>query len=158
MKNSKSLFVKWFIIFAAIIAACLIAGKLGVFSLILVSDISHISSLIAVLFLGASLTAGKLSYDLSRDVPKVGSVQLKQKLNTLNFLASSFFTLGLLGTIVGFCFMMHGTLNANVDVAQIIAQLKVGASTKLYTTLAGIVSSLLLQLQILVIENDLIKD
>jgi hypothetical protein len=159
MENkSKFLFVKWFIVFSATIAASCIAASLGFFSLVLASDISHLSSVIAVLFVTSSILAGKLSYEISSGL--ISTVSLKRKLKFLNFMADAFFTLGLLGTIVGFCYMMYGTLNsgAGVDVAQIIAQLKVGASTKLYATLAGILSSLLLQLQILIIEIDLITE
>lgn len=163
MEKRKSLFIKWFIIFAAITAASAIAGSLGLFSLVFASDISHLSSIIATLFVLCSLATGKLSYDLSKNdasglLTPTGKVRLKKKLKFLNFMADSFFVLGLMGTIIGFCYMMSGTLNANVDVSTIIQQLKIGSSTKLYTTLSGIVSSLLLQFQLLFVESDLIEE
>jgi hypothetical protein len=156
MKNNtqKYLFVKWFIIFAAILAVTAIAGHLGFFAFVLANDISHLSSIISVLFLICSFATGKLSYDVSKG--DIDPIKLRKWLMVLNFMADAFFTLGLLGTIIGFCYMMHGVLNAAVDITTIIAQLKIGASTKLYATLFGIVSSLLLQVQLLLIKTDLI--
>lgn len=164
MDNRKNLFVKWFIIFSCILTGNIIAGSLGLFKIIIAADISHLTQIIAALFLFCSLQVGKISYDLSRDDQTLVSyrngvtTKLKRKLKFLEFMADSFFTLGLMGTIIGFCYMMRGTLQESADVSTIIAQLKVGSSTKLFTTLAGIVSSLLLQYQLLIVKNDLIGD
>lgn len=164
MNVPKNLFIKWFIIFSTILAGSIIAGHFGLIALVLSSDISHLTSIIGGLFLISSLFTGKLAYDLAQDdtsgllTTREGKVKLKKKLKFLNFMADSFFTLGLMGTIIGFCYMMKGTLNSSADVSTIIQQLKIGSSTKLYTTLAGIVSSLLLQLQILIVESDLIEE
>lgn len=157
MRTAKYLFVKWFIIFAAIIAISVIAAKLGLFTFVVSVDISHLSSIIACLFVIFTGMAGKLCYDLS-SIKYTSKISYKRKMRVLRFMASSFFTMGLLGTIIGFCYMMHGTLKTDLDVTTIITQLKIGASTKLYATLSGIVSSLLLQLQILVIENEYIEE
>jgi hypothetical protein len=151
--NAKFLFIKWFIVYALIVSASLVASYFGFFRLIYTSDISRLCTLIAVLFTGASLGAGKLSYDISKE--NISDLTITKRLMVLNFLAQTFVYLGLLGTIIGFCYMMRGTLNANVDVSQIIEQLKVGSSTKLYTTLSGIITSVLLQLQLLFIKLDL---
>lgn len=164
MNNHKNLFIKWFIMFAAISAGLGVAGYLGLFSIVLASDVSHLTTIITALFLLCSLLAGKLSFDLSRQIPnrlldlKSGRVSLKRRLKFLNFMADTFFVLGLMGTIIGFIYMMRGTLNVSADVSTIITQLKTGSSTKLFTTLFGLVSSLLLQAQLQVIESDLIED
>jgi len=155
--DSSYLFIKWFIVAAAIIAVACIAAQMGFISLVIASDISHLSIFIAGLFVVASTLTGKLCYDISNE--SIDPVTVKKRLKILNFMADSFFTLGLLGTIIGFCYMMagsHAVLN-NTDVNVIIQQLKVGSSTKLFATLSGIVSSLLLQVQILLIEVDKIK-
>jgi len=151
-KQSSSIFVQWFITFAAIVSILSIAAYAGVFSLIYKSDISKITLIIGSLFTVGSLFAGKLSFDIGKK--KVSICDINKKLRILYFLEQAFFSLGLLGTIIGFCIMMQGTLNAAVDPNQIIAQLKVGSSTKLYATMCGLVSYLLLQLQVLVIENN----
>lgn len=149
----NSVFIQWFIVFAAIVAAFSIAAYSGAFTLIYKSDISRISLVIGTLFTCGSLLAGKLSFDIGKKSLSVPDIN--KRLRVLHFLEQIFFTLGLLGTIIGFCVMMQGTLNGAVDPNQIIAQLKIGSSTKLYATLSGIVSSILLQLQVLIIENNL---
>lgn len=162
MDNRKNLFIKWFIIFSCILTGGIIAGALGLFRTVIAADVSHLTQIITALFLACSWQVGKISYDLSKDDQSLVhnrtgiTTKLKRKLKFLEFMADSFFTLGLMGTIIGFCYMMRGTLNESADVSTIIAQLKVGSSTKLFTTLAGIVSSLLLQFQLLIVKNDLI--
>ena len=151
-KKSQLLFIKWFITFSAIIASSCIAAYYGFFSLVFTTDISRLSLFMTVLFVITSLLMGKLSYDLSYKQIKLSI--LKKRLKFANFIAEILFTLGLLGTIVGFCYMMAKTLNANIDIAQIINQMKIGTSTTLFTTLVGIITSLLLQLQILFVESD----
>lgn len=153
--DNKYLFIKWFIVFAVIMTLSLIAAHFGLFTLIFAADASYISFLICVLFLISSLITGKLSYDMSNE--KIELVRIKRKLKLLNFISESFFTLGLLGTIIGFCLMMSSSLTATIGVAEIITQLKIGSSTALYTTLVGICASLALQIQVFLIECDLVK-
>lgn len=158
MGNKSNLpFIKWFIIFGAILASLAIAGFSGALSLIWRSDISHLSAVIGVLFVVGSLLAGKVSYSVSSmDTPSF-TLREKRQMNVLEFLADVFFLIGLAGTIIGFCYMMSDSLQGT-DVNQIIAKLKSGSSTKLYTTLAGISASALLRLQMLVIKNTVLDD
>lgn len=153
-KKSSQLFIKWFIIFGATMASLVIAAFSGVLALIWKSDVSHLSAVIGFLFVAGSLLAGKVAHSISSFVipPTVLSQQNKRRMNILEYLADVFFLIGLAGTIIGFCYMMQDSLQGT-DVNQIIAKLKSGSSTKLYTTLAGIVSSALLRLQMLVIKN-----
>lgn len=147
-----NLFIKWFITFAAILSLLGIAWYKGLIALITKSDISHLSLIIFGVFMVSSLLAGKLSYGISRS--ELDNLTIEKQLLILNYVVEAVFYLGLLGTIIGFCYMMHGTLNANIELSQIINQLKVGSATKLYTTGAGIASSVLLQLQLLYINHD----
>ena len=149
----KTLFVKWFIITAATLAASYISWSTGLVDIIVKNDMSRLSIVMTVLYGAFCYLSGCLSYQI--DKHGHGKVNYKRSLRILNFLSDKFFTLGLLGTIVGFCFMMYGTLNTGIDVNQIIAQLKVGVSTALYTTLVGMIYSLIGQLQIFVIEHHL---
>lgn len=156
MENQSSLFIKWFITFAATIAAGLIAAHYGFFSLVFSTDISRISLGMTILFVLTSLLMGKLSYDLSHT--RIPMKIVKKRLQIANFVADILFTLGLLGTIIGFCYMMGKTLNSGIDVTEIISQMKIGTSTTLFTTLFGIIGSLLLQLQILFVNLEVSKD
>jgi hypothetical protein len=158
MENkSSNLFIKWFIIFGAIVASLAIAGFSGALSLIWRSDVSHLSAVIGVLFVAGSLLAGRVSYSVSLANPPAFTTLEKRRMNVLEFLADVFFLIGLAGTIIGFCYMMSDSLQGT-DVNQIIAKLKSGSSTKLYTTLAGISASALLRLQMLVIKNTVLDE
>ena len=147
----NTLFVKWFIVTAATLSSIYLTWINGFVNLVIENDISRLSIVITLLYMVFTFLSGMLSFKLD----KFGSSNYKQKLHLLYFLMDKFFTLGLLGTIIGFCYMMYGTLNVGVDVSQIILQLKTGVSTALYTTLIGIVCSLLAQLQIFLIEHHL---
>jgi hypothetical protein len=158
MGNKSNLpFIKWFIIFGAIVASLAIAGFSGALSLIWKSDVSHLSAVIGVLFIAGSVLAGKVSYSVSSMNVPAFTTKEKRQMNVLEFLADVFFLIGLAGTIIGFCYMMQDSLQGS-DVNAIIAKLKSGSSTKLYTTLAGISASALLRLQMLVIKNTVLDE
>jgi len=140
-------------------AAAMLAAQRGLISLIVSSDISYLSVVMMALFVGTSLYAGWVARQMDVFVePKVKrpltvAPQFSRPLAILHFVADNLFALGLLGTCVGLCYMMRGSLVETADVAAIISQLKVGTSTALYTTLVGIVTSLLLQLQTFLLEH-----
>lgn len=158
MENKSSqLFIKWFIIFGATMTSLVIAAYSGVLALIWKSDVSHLSAVIGFLFLAGSLLAGKVAHSVSKYEETRLDNQNRRRMNVLEYLADVFFLIGLAGTIIGFCYMMQDSLQGT-DVNQIIAKLKSGSSTKLYTTLAGIVSSALLRLQMLVIKNTVLDE
>ena len=68
------------------------------------------------------------------------------------FTAEQFFSLGLLGTIVGLIFASQGSLDSNLPVSEIVAGLKSGLNTAFYTTVCGIVFSLPLQMQLMILK------
>lgn len=148
LPRTFGLFTRWFILCAVTAAASIFAAQQGFFTLVLQTDRSYLSAAMAVLFVGTSLYAGRIAYDCD-----VGRLPAPRSLKILHFIGDQFTTLGLLGTAIGFCLLMHGTLDATIDVATIIAQLKVGTSTALYTTLVGIICSILVGLQTFMIEN-----
>jgi len=155
--SPKSTFIKWFILFAAILTGNVIAANYGLQAKIVKSDISGLSSVIAGSFLLGSLLAGRLAYRVSRanlPLAAVRKQEFRKRLLVLNFIPSAFFLIGILGTVVGVYAMMNGTLTGT-DVTQMLAQIKTGFSTKLFVTGTGIASALALQAQILVIEHDL---
>ena len=67
------------------------------------------------------------------------------------FSAEHFFSLGLLGTIIGLIFATSGSLDSSLPVGEIVAGLKEGLNTAFYTTVCGIIFSLPLQFQIMIL-------
>jgi hypothetical protein len=73
------------------------------------------------------------------------------------FCAEHFFSLGLLGTIIGLCIATGDSLTDSDSVSQIVAGLKHGLNTAFYTTICGITLSLFSQIQLLVLKRGLEK-
>jgi len=68
------------------------------------------------------------------------------------FAAEHFFSLGLLGTVFGLCVATATNLNAEAQVSDIVVGLKTGLNTAFYTTICGIVFSLPLQAQLMILK------
>ena len=65
--------------------------------------------------------------------------------------SGTFFSLGLLGTVFGLCVATATNLDENAQVSTIVAGLKTGLNTAFYTTICGIVFSLPLQAQLMIL-------
>ena len=68
------------------------------------------------------------------------------------FAAEHFFSLGLLGTVFGLCLATATNLDEQASVSNIVAGLKTGLNTAFYTTICGIVFSLPLQAQLMILK------
>jgi len=148
--SKNSVFIQWFIVFCACMSGGIIAFNKGLIGLMIKNDQSYICLIVMSLFIIASLFAGRLAYTFN----KLKQNAIKKKMELLVFFSENFFTLGLLGTIIGFCIMMYTSLGGSApDVNQVIVSLRAGLATAFYTTLVGIVCSLFLQLQMFVINR-----
>ena len=149
-------FTKWFLLIAVTGTALFFAETKGAISLIVENDKSYLAIVIMALFAATSAFVGVLSYRTD-----VANQEQKKQLNTSSnlgwFCAEHFFSLGLLGTIIGLVLATGGSLDGSNPVSEIVAGLKEGLNTAFFTTICGIVFSLLLQIQLLVLENGLKK-
>ena len=74
------------------------------------------------------------------------------------FIAESCLVLGLVGTVCGFIIML-GTAFVDIDVGNItsmqnaLSQMSIGMSAALYTTLMGLLSSLVIKIQLVNVER-----
>ena len=133
-------------------------------STIVQNDLSHISILIMVLYVAVSGYIGRLCYlsdKISTKNPKNRQKEkeyLKKRIDLGWFSAEHFFSLGLLGTIVGLIFATRGSLDGSLPTSEIIGGLKEGLNTAFYTTVCGIVFSLPLQVQIMILKFKLDED
>ena len=83
---------------------------------------------------------------------------LKKRSDLGWFSAEHFFSLGLLGTIVGLIFATSGSRDSSLPVSGIVSGLKEGLNTAFYTTVCGIVFSLPLQVQLMILKFKLDED
>ena len=81
----------------------------------------------------------------------------EQRMDVGWFIAEACLALGMVGTVTGFLLML-GTAFANVDVTNAVtlqtalSDMAIGMSTALYTTLTGLVCSLIIKVQLVNLE------
>lgn len=151
-------FTKWFLFTAVSLTAIFFAETKGAISLMIHSDISHITVVIMVLYVLVSAMVGRLCYlsdRVSHEFKKktrISKEHISKRSDVGWFAAEHFFSLGLLGTVFGLCVATATSLNVGTEVSDIVSGLKVGLNTAFYTTICGIVFSLLLQTQLMILK------
>jgi len=110
-----------------------------------------LSFLILIIFGCTSVWIGSLTF-------RVGILQdYGQRADVGWFISESCLALGMVGTVTGFLIML-GTAFANVDVTnavtlqQALSDMALGMSTALWTTLVGLVCSLIIKVQLVNLE------
>ena len=148
-------FTKWFLLNAVLLTCMFFLEQAGMISSMIENDKSHISILIMTLYFVVSIYVGKLCYlsDKINDKRKRDAKDFIRKRADVGwFAAEHFFSLGLLGTIIGLVIATQGSLDAATPTSQIVAGLKKGLNTAFYTTICGIVFSLPLQVQLMLLK------
>ena len=152
-------FTKWFLLNAIVVTAVFFAETKGALSMMVKNDVSHLTIVIMVLYVLFTAFVGKLCYLAdSVDKKKVNrhdAAKLSRQAEVGWFAAEHFFSLGLLGTVFGLCVATAGNLDETAQVSSIVAGLKTGLNTAFYTTICGIVFSLPLQAQLMILRYEL---
>ncbi len=151
------LFLQWWFIFTLVLLGTLVAASLEAFQTIYAYDFTKLSFVILAIFGVMSLICGATTYVTSRlleqdQIKQEKLTQLKAFEEAGWFASDMCLTIGMIGTVVGFIFMLMGSFQGidSSDTAAIqktLGQLASGMSTALFTTLVGLVSSVLLKLQ-----------
>tara|TARA_B100000959_G_C14794151_1_gene546863 strand:+ start:126 stop:602 length:477 start_codon:yes stop_codon:yes gene_type:complete len=153
-------FVKWFLLNAIILTAVFFAETKGAISLMVSSDVSYLTIVIMTLYVVVSGMTGKWCYLADRVSGDTGeNVRERSRLLRRSevgwFAAEHFFSLGLLGTVFGLCLATATNLDDQAQVSDIVAGLKAGLNTAFYTTICGIIFSLPLQAQLMILKSKL---
>ena len=115
------------------------------------ADVTRLSFLIIFIFACTSVWIGNKTYLVN----VLGDYDQKPDVGW--FIAETCLALGMVGTVTGFLLML-GTAFANVDVTnqatlqEALVSMAVGMSTALYTTLVGLVCSLIIKVQLVNLE------
>lgn len=149
-------FTKWFLLNAVMFTAIYFAETKGAISLMVKNDVSYLTIVIMTLYVVISVMVGRLCYlsdKISKDSKKAKKEKtyLSKRAEVGWFAAEHFFSLGLLGTVFGLCVATATNLNAEAQVSDIVSGLKEGLHTAFYTTICGIVFSLPLQAQLMIL-------
>jgi len=143
-------FLYWWLIVCVVGASSYITHTMGWLVPLYTNDITYITFLITVVTI---LTTASLGYKFK--MPNADSVDVEW------FVSDVVLTLGMLGTIIGFMIMLQGTFSSIEfnDVHSIrlaLSSMSQGLFTALNTTLLGLVSSIILKVQLILYEN--VKD
>ena len=143
-------FLYWWLIVCMVGTGSYITHTMGWLVPLYTNDLTYITFLITVL---AALTTLSLGYKFK--VPDADTVDVEW------FVSDVVLTLGMLGTIIGFMIMLQGTFssiefNDANSIRLALSSMSQGLFTALNTTLIGLVSSIILKVQLVVYEN--VKD
>ena len=139
--------LKWWLIFCLTILGFGASYHFNVHSLLYYADVTKLSFLIIVIFMFTSIWIGRKTYDL-----ETTSV-IDDTIDVGWFVAESCLALGMVGTVTGFLYML-GTAFENIDITNAttlqdaLASMARGMSTALYTTLTGLIASLIIKIQL----------
>jgi len=140
-------FLYWWLIVCVIATGSYLTHIMGWLVPLYTNDLTYITFLITAI---AALTTLNLGYKFK--VPAAVSVNVEW------FVSDVVLTLGMLGTIIGFMIMLQGTFssiefNDTNSIRLALSSMSQGLFTALNTTLIGLVSSIVLKVQLTVYGN-----
>ena len=144
--------LRWWLIFCLMIIGFGVGVYFYVHNQIYDADSTRLSFLILSITFLTSIWIGVKTYQFN--VKK----RFHQTAETGWFIAESCLVLGMIGTVTGFLLML-GTAFANIDVTdsltlqQALSDMAIGMSTALWTTLVGLICSLILKVQLINFES-----
>lgn len=139
-------FLKWWLVVVLQLAVMGVSVFYGYDNFVLENDKTFLSELILVVWFVTTIFIGKYAY------------QRRDNFEIQWFSAETCMTIGMIGTVVGFL-MMLGDSFGQLDpknteqMRQVIAEMAVGLSVALLTTLNGLIASVFLKIQMVVVEN-----
>jgi len=146
MKIGRKL-LKWWLVFCLTLLGFGTLYYFNMHSQLYHADVTKLSFLIIIIFTFTSVWIGRKTYDLE------ATSVIDDKIDVGWFIAESCLALGMVGTVTGFLYML-GTAFENIDISDAttlqdaLASMAKGMSTALYTTLTGLIASLIIKVQL----------
>jgi hypothetical protein len=146
MKIGRKL-LKWWLIYCLTLLGFGTLYYFNMHSQLYYADVTKLSFLIIIIFMFTSVWIGRKTYEL-----EITSI-IDDKIDVGWFIAESCLALGMVGTVTGFLYML-GTAFENIDITDTttlqdaLASMAKGMSTALYTTLTGLIASLIIKVQL----------
>ena len=148
---NNSVLIRWWIQTVGVVFAVALAAQLGWWEALWNADQTKISVLICMVYVAATGLVGIIC-------KKKNTRFFNDHKNYIWFASEVVISMGMIGTVAGFLLMLSGAF-AGIDVSdtaglqEVISDLAIGMSTALTTTLLGLVASVLLKLQMVVVEG-----
>ena len=143
-------YLYWWIMFCIICLGSAALYVTGIFGKVNEADVTKLSYLIYAIFVFFTIRTGFYTYHVGKDM---SPDYCSQKQEIAWFVAGNLLKLGMLGTILGFIYML-GISFSEIDPSNMIRMrvalktMGVGISTALYTTAAGLICGLGLEIQL----------
>ena len=160
--RKHTIFLKWWWFFSLLIVATIGLLLFDVHATLWINDKTKLSFLILTICYVMTILCGYESWLLSKlankELDEIKNVDIRHE--TGWFASDVLLTMGLIGTVAGFILMLTGAFKGiNISdvssVQQALANMAVGMSTALYTTLTGLITSTLLKFQYFRLQQDL---
>ena len=146
MKIGRKL-LKWWLIFCLTLLGFGALYHFNMHSQLYYADVTKLSFIIITIFIFTSVWIGRKTFDLEK------TSVTDDNINVGWFIAETCLALGMVGTVTGFLYML-GTAFENIDITDAttlqdaLASMAKGMSTALYTTLTGLIASLIIKVQL----------
>jgi len=151
-KIEKTALFKWYIISLVMVMFGWALFLLGYFGTVWEADLTKLSFLILGMFFVTTLKSGHDIYLL-----EYLGIKEPRKIEFGWFISEVYLNIGMVGTIIGFIFIMKDFSMVNFEdvstVQDLIVNLGAGVSTALYTTLFGLVASTITKVQYFIFEE-----
>jgi hypothetical protein len=149
----RVVWLRWWFMVSVMVLASVALYLQGIFGAVNTADFTKISFAIYGLFI---LMTAQCGYNTYRACPKTQISDKEIESITRNteigwFISDALLTMGMIGTVLGFIFMLKMSFADFKDVTQIqnvLSTMGMGMTTALYTTAAGLICSLLLKVQL----------
>jgi hypothetical protein len=154
------IFLEWWWFLCVLVLTGFITYELDVIERLWTADQTKISFAILFLFFLMTIYCGIQAWQLSKINVNKSHLDptLKHKYEAGWFVSEMCLTMGLIGTVAGFILMLYGAfadinISDTVSVQESLKKMSLGMSTALYTTMVGLISSLLLKVQYFRLES-----
>ncbi|MBW2409022.1 MAG: MotA/TolQ/ExbB proton channel family protein [Deltaproteobacteria bacterium] len=153
--DKYSIVLRWWLFFTVASLGTVALFLSGVIQKVNQADFTKISFLIYAVFAIFTVRTGIDTYRLSRKEKVTNQhIAVYYKKSDIGwFVSDMLLTLGMIGTVAGFIYMLDTSFSemdpkSVISMQGVLAKMGAGMSTALYTTAAGLVCSLLLKLQV----------
>ena len=148
-----NLFLKWWLLFILTILGVVISIYFNFDTFLYENDFTKLSYAIIAIFFGCSLMIG---YKVFNSYVRDNNLYHYE---TEWFLSEAVISIGMIGTVIGFIYMLYSVFNnLNIEdtlaIQQSLTHMAKGMGTALLTTLVGLISSVLIKSQLVLVENE----
>lgn len=150
--GSMSVFLKWWLLITLTIVGLSIAAYFNFIHFLYAHDLTKLSVAILALF---AATTSVIGYKIWNE----RNEEEKYEYNVEWFVSEMMISLGMIGTVIGFIYMLYSVFSSlnitdTLAVQQSLGKMAQGMGTALLTTLVGLVSSVLVKSQLVMVENE----